>query len=330
MPNRLLSFVRLALVVAERVLPLYAHKFAPRRYTQPQLLGCLLIKEYLNLDYRSVEEVLDASESLRSVLGLNCTPDHSTLWRFARHRLTPELIEQALAETVRLLSPGSVADDRGRTEHPMRCVALDSTGLWTTHASRYFEARRGDTPRKQRSWMKWAAALWVEPQMIVAQRVRRGPCGDFSDLIPLADSAARIQEFDVLLADAGYDSEANHRHCREHLQVESLIPAKKRRCVTVIARTPYRSLMVQVLGSPGDPCRRRIYGQRWKVETLVSVIKRKWGEALSARCERTQAIQALLHGLVYNLYRLATIIPLADSYLNTLRCGRPDDQVVRI
>lgn len=98
--------------------------------------------------------------------------------------------------------------------------------------------------------MKWAAALWVELQIIFAQRVRRDPCGDFSDLIPLADSAARIQKFDVLWAS---DSEANHRHCREHLQVESLISAKTRLCVRVIATTPYRSLMVQVLGSPGEP-----------------------------------------------------------------------------
>ena len=103
MHNRLLAFARLAFVVAERVLPLYAHNFAQKRYTQPQLLACLLVKEYLNLDYRSAEEVLDASTGLRDALGLKRAPNHSTLWHFARHRLTPELIEQALAETVRLL-----------------------------------------------------------------------------------------------------------------------------------------------------------------------------------------------------------------------------------
>lgn len=135
----------------------------------------------------------------------------------------------------------------------------------------------------------------------------RGPCGDFSDLIPLASSAAQVQHFDVLLADAGYDSEANHRHCREHLLVESRIPAKKRRSVSVIATTPYRSLMVHTLGAPGDSGKRRVYGQRWRVETLVSVVKRKWGEALSARREAMQQVQALLRSLVYNLYRLTVL-----------------------
>jgi hypothetical protein len=218
MHNRLLTFARLAIRVAERVLPQYAHKFAPRTYTQPQLFACLLLKEYLKLNYRAAEEVLDASERLCAVLGLSCVPDHSTLWHFARHKLTPELIEQALTETVWLLNADRTTTHDSGAERPLRCVALDSTGLWTTHASRYSEARRGDTPRKQRSWIKGAAALWIEPQIVVAQRVRRGPCGDFPDLVPLADSAARVESFDVLLADAGYDSKANHRHYREHLQ----------------------------------------------------------------------------------------------------------------
>jgi hypothetical protein len=113
--------------------------------------------------------------------------------------------------------------------------------------------------------------------------------------------------FERLLADAGYDSEANHRFCREALGVESVIPAKKRRSVRVIATTPYRRLMVDALGSPGDLSLRSAYAQRWRVETRVSVVKRKWGEALSARSEATQRIQALLRGLVYNLYRLVLL-----------------------
>ncbi len=126
MPHRLLVFAELAHFVAERVLPEHAHKFAPKLYSQPQLFAFQLLKEYLHLDYRSAEEVIGASDRLRRILRLQRTPDYSTLWRFAREKLTPELIEQALAETVGLL-PSAVEE--------VRCVALDSTGLWTTHAS---------------------------------------------------------------------------------------------------------------------------------------------------------------------------------------------------
>ena len=40
------------------------------------------------------------------------------------------------------------------------------------------------------------------------------------------------------------------------------------------------------------------------IETVMSVAKRRWGEALSARLDETQAAQALLRGVVYNLNRL--------------------------
>ncbi len=39
----------------------------------------------------------------------------------------------------------------------------------------------------------------------------------------------------------------------------------------------------------------------------MSVAKRKWGDALSARLEATQRTQALLRGVVYNLDRLIAL-----------------------
>nr|WP_167393243.1 transposase [Azospirillum oryzae] len=67
--------------------------------------------------------------------------------------------------------------------------------------------------------------------MLLAQRVRPGPAGDLPDLVPLTTDASAVMAFDEVIADAGYDSEANHRFCRETLGVHSLIPAKKRRSI---------------------------------------------------------------------------------------------------
>src|SRR5215204_5668409 len=87
--NRLQQFTILALAVSKRVLPNHGSKFAPKTYTQPQLLACLLLKEYLRLYYRTTQEMLELSDGLRSALQLSRTPDHSTLWWFARHKLKP-------------------------------------------------------------------------------------------------------------------------------------------------------------------------------------------------------------------------------------------------
>jgi hypothetical protein len=297
MDNRLLRFARLALAVAERVAPDRASRFAPRRYRQPQLLACLLAKERLRLDYRTAEELASASDGLRSALGLARVPDHSTLWWHARHRVGPDLVAAAPAETVRLLGP--------RPEP--RQVALDSTGLWLSYTSWYF-VRRAERDRGQRGWLKWALALWTGPQVLLAQRVRPGPCGDFSDLVPLASAAHAVLPFDQLVADAGYDSEANHRFCRERLDADGLIPAEERRSAAVLAATPFRREMLRRLARAGDdPEARRAYRQRWRAETVMSVAKRRWGDALSARLEATRRAQALIRGVVYDLNRLLAL-----------------------
>jgi hypothetical protein len=313
--NQLQAFARLALVVAQRVIPAHAHKFAPKTYTQPQLLACLLLKEHLRLDYRGAQDLLELSDGLRRALSLRQAPDHSTLWWFAQHKVTPELLQQALAETVGCLdrqtppsspSSGSAPPKRKKSA---RQVALDSTGLFLHHTSRYYEwrARR---ERGQRGWLKWAGALWTDPQLLLAQLVRPAPAGDFADLVPLAASAFHVLPYTQLVADGGYDSESNHRFCREELQVESLIPAHNRRGTR--AKTTYRRKMQRMLGvrgteRQGTPRALRDYGQRWKAETLMSVLKRKWGECLSARQATMQQLQALLRGVVYNLHRLTVL-----------------------
>lgn len=312
--NQLQAFAQLALTVSRRVLPEHGHKFSPKTYTQPQLLACLLLKEHLRLDYRGAQDLLELSDGLREALGLRQAPDHSTLWWFAQHKVTPELLQQALAETVRLLaeqdsSPGGPPAVPPAGKKSARQVALDSTGLFLHHTSRYYEWR-SRRERGQRGWLKWAAALWTRPQMLLAQLVRPAPAGDFADLLPLASAAYDVLPFGQLVADGGYDSEANHRYCREGLRAESLIPAHNRRGSG--AKTPYRRKMQRLLGVRGTDRRGteracRDYRQRWKAETLMSVLKRKWGECLSARGVAMQQLQALLRGVVYNLHRLAVL-----------------------
>jgi hypothetical protein len=300
MDNELLRFARLAITTARRVVPPRLSPHAGPTYHPASLLAALLLKEHLRLTYRGVEDLLGLSDRLRRLLGLRIVPDHSTLWWFGRRHLRPAVIAAMLRETAARVA--------GRLRGP-RLVALDSTGLWPAHASRWFEwrAKRGRTPR---GWLKWAPALWVEPRLLLAQRVRPGPAGDFGDLVPLATAAHAVLPFERLVADAGYDSEANHRFCREDLGVDSLIPAKKRRSVRVVATTPCRRETVRRLGDPGeagDEEARRAYRQRWKAETVMSVAKRRWGEALSARLDATQEAQALFRGVVYNLNRLVRL-----------------------
>ncbi len=46
-----------------------------------------------------------------------------------------------------------------------------------------------------------------------------------------------------------------------------------------------------------------LFGQRWKTETVNSVIKRKFGETISSRKTRLQDREPIIKGLVYNIHR---------------------------
>lgn len=317
MSNRLLCFARIAHEVASHAVPERAHRFAPQRYTQPQLLACLLVKTYLNLDYRTAQETLELSDGLRDALGLTVVPDYSTLWRFAHDKATADVFARALEETITRFKASS--KQAGAGPDPPVLVAIDSTGMFCGRASRYFEQRRSETSceHRKRAYQKWAAALWTAPQLVTAQLSKPGPCGDYPDLPPLASVSARSVERMIVLADAGYDCESNHVYCRERLGVRALIPAKTRRYVAG-PRRRYRSEMVQLLGcatlgAADEVEAQRTYRQRWLVETLMSVVKRKWGEALRARSERMQRLEALVRGVVYNVHRLVVLGVAAAS-----------------
>jgi hypothetical protein len=74
-----------------------------------------------------------------------------------------------------------------------------------------------------------------------------------------------------------------------------------------VATTPLRLEMVRRLGEPGVAADRAAYRQRWKAETVMSVVKRRCGEALTAKLDEMQRAQALLRGVVYNVQRLVRL-----------------------
>jgi hypothetical protein len=44
----------------------YAHKYSPKKFTQPQLFACLVLKVFFKTDYRGIEKyLLDLSDLRR-------------------------------------------------------------------------------------------------------------------------------------------------------------------------------------------------------------------------------------------------------------------------
>src|SRR3954471_21297679 len=73
------EFAKTALETARRVLPDYSSPFSPQKFTQPQLLAMLALRQFFKLDYRGTVARLAEWAELRDVLELAEVPDFSTL-----------------------------------------------------------------------------------------------------------------------------------------------------------------------------------------------------------------------------------------------------------
>jgi hypothetical protein len=301
----LLPFARLAIEVSTAVLPPYRSRFSKHQFTQPQLLAILCLMRYEDWTFREAEVRLREHSELRAVLRLSCVPDYTTVYRFLR-RLPDDTIENVLGESVRRLRRSS---RRGRRR---AAVAVDGTGLSPHCVSTYFLGRiEQQSPRKRRyrRFLKWLVAADVDRQIILSQRARQGPHWDTPALPGLVDAASRNLPIGLVLADAEFDSEANHRHVRANLGAHSVIAINLRRGI------PEGEIRYQM--QCAFP--RKLYGPRAKVETIFSVIKRKLSAKAPGRSLPVQVRQALLLGLAFNLYRLRCH-PICREDVNRAYC----------
>jgi hypothetical protein len=276
--SRYVKVARLAYVVAQETLPRYRHAKSPHRYTQPQLAACVLLAFYLNLSYRDMQEWLLASERVCRVLELRQVPNYSTIARTFQ-RLTiaklDAMRERLLAQVV------------GTEE----VVAVDATSFRFSHASAYFQTRTG---RTYRHWLKGGYAVGTQSLFILGWRSAPGKITDFRLLAPLRRQAARYGWHQgrvrcwVLVGDAGFDARDVGPH--------DIIPPVKRNAHHWSPERQARRELVWAARLEG------VYGQRWKCETVNSVIKRKFGDTIRSRRVRLQHREPLVKALVYNFH----------------------------
>ena len=294
----LVRFAGLALEVGQAVLPAQRSKFSKRQFTQPQLLAVLCLMRYEDWTFREAEVRLSEHSELRSALRLSSVPDYTTLCRFLT-RVQEEDVARAMNELVGRMP--------GRWRSPAT-VGVDATGLAQAAVSSYFIRRVEHFGQKQRTWkhwLKWLAVVDLERKIILAQSARQAPWNDCATLPVLVGQANQNTPIGCVLADAEFDSERNHTFCREQLKAESIIPAKR---FTSRKATGVRKQMQENFP-------RQQYCRRSLIESVFSAVKRKLSCRAPGRTIATQARQALLPGLAFNIYRLW--LPLTNKRMST-------------
>lgn len=266
---------RLAYALAKQTFPLYSHPKSPHKFTQPQWVACVLLMYYLKLSYRDVEDGLLATDQVCQVLELKPIPDYSTL-AYANQRL---LKMSRLNDLNRkLLDQADVEEE---------AVASDTTGFPTTQASRYYRSRSG---LRLREYPKGAYAVGTRSLFILAWRQGKGPGHDRVFLGGLRRDARRSTppRCWVMLGDAGFDG--------KDVRPSDLIPPIRRGGNLVDPDRRASADLVSAARLEG------LFGQRWKAETVISVIKPKFSDAIRARLRSLQPREPIIKGLIYNIH----------------------------
>ena len=105
--------------------------------------------------------------------------------------------------------------------------------------------------------------------------------------------------------DKGYDSEEIHELIRDTLTSCSLIPVRNRKRKRISGY--YRRQIALSFDQEK-------YHQRNKVETVFSVLKRKFGESLKARRYRLQVKEIKIKVILYNLSRIISAFSMLFNF----------------
>jgi len=145
---------------------------------------------------------------------------------------------------------------------------------------------------------KLSLAVATACHLILAAHATTGAGGDQPFFEPLLLEAYARATVKLAVADAGYDSEANHCIARQDLGIRSIIPPNTGRPSAKAPTTRHRRNMRHRFARKAD---KRHYGQRWQVETVNSMIKRNLGSALRAKTARRRSMELLLRVVTHNV-----------------------------
>jgi Transposase DDE domain len=305
-----LRVAREALTTGHKRLRLYANRFSPQTYTQPQLFACLVLKMFFKTDYRGITEIIEEFSDLRQVLGLKYVPHFTTLQKASRRLLRVDRAKRLFSNTVHRFM-------RRRRRRRVRRGAMDSTGLECGQRSLYYIRRRNGTLKRWQRvaysrYAKLEASFDCDSHLLLGVLVSRGPSVDVNRFVPLLNATLENVQLGSMLADAGYDSEPNHRYARDRCGIKSYIPATLGRPSKKPPTGRYRRQMKQRLNKTYGH-----YGQRWQAETGFSMIKRRISSIVRGHGYWSQCRELMLLAITYNIMLLGAAVGFLQSSPDT-------------
>jgi hypothetical protein len=255
-------YVRLARTILHILryarIPLFRYRKSNHIFTIWQHLSLLTIRQYEGKSYRLFTDWLVEAHYLRMFLKISRIPHFTTLQKFA-DRITGTILQRVISSFIAALIC--------KANHIF--FGIDSSGFKSTHSSQYYTER---AKLRKKKWIKLSVGADVLKQIICSIKIKRAPTKhDNVDFKPIITRTSEIKPLSVVVADKGYDSEENHVFVREYLKAYSIIPPRNMHVPIWRTHGRYRKQMKRGYT-------KLLYNQRNKDETIMSVIKRLFGE----------------------------------------------------
>ncbi|HEX5186755.1 MAG TPA: IS5 family transposase [Nitrososphaeraceae archaeon] len=285
------KYVRLAVqllrIIKHCRIPLYLHRKSNHIYTVWQHIVLVPIRQHEGKSYRMFTDWLVEAYYLRLFLQLSKIPHYTTLQKFT-DRINIMKLGKIILSFIFFTG----------TRHIF--AGIDATGFKITYASEYYTNR---AKLRKKKYAKLSIGADVLKQIICNVKVRRAPTTrhDNMNFKPIVTKISKIKSLSVVVADKGYDSENNHVLVREKLNGYSVIPSRYENVPIWKTRGKYRKEMKRGYNKV-------LYNQRNKDETIVSVIKRLFGEHITSKLVRMQNRELTFRCIAYNTHRMVKLI----------------------
>ena len=258
--NNLIKFIEQSYSYARIVLNLYSSKYSKKLYSQPALFTIIALKTYLNLTYREIVEFISFSDRLQKYLKIRSAPNHSTLQKFFK-RMPTDMFERITTQIISHL------------EIRPKLVALDGSGFTSDYADKYYSKIRSHDVK---NFTKCHIAIDVDSRMILYSQAVKGPRHDVKFAIA---SIRGLKKYNpqFIIADKAYDTNAIRTCINEEIKASDQIPLKSN-----FRHGWYRRLSIKTF-------KKEIYSRRNNVESIFSVIKRKYSGINKSKSTRLKA-----------------------------------------
>lgn len=282
---KLIKFLKLLFRLLELIsFPKHFSKYSKKTFDNWQLFALLVLRQKSRKSYDDfVTEWLPCCTVILDYLKLDRVPSSSCLKKFAK-RLKAYWAHSLLGKIPELASLKYLI------------VGMDGTTSSTKYGSRHYYNRVGIKVKKKDS-VKWVSIVDLVHQLILVMKIRKRARHDNIDFKPSMRKARKSATIKRGIGDKAFDKEKNYEFFEEEIGEEFIAPVRNKDVPIWRTKGAHRKKLKKYFPKTK-------YHQRSKNETVISVIKKKMGDALYSVKFHMRKIELLMRAIVYNLDRL--------------------------